>query len=118
MFLDASAIIAILADEEEADAFAAKLDVAKLKLSSPLALYEAVTGLARRKGQPLTWAQGVVAAFLEATGTEVVSIGVDEGVAAIGAFDRFGKGRHPARLNMGDCYALRLREDAWRSAPL
>jgi ribonuclease VapC len=105
MFLDASAIIAILAEEDEAEAFTAILDAATVRLSSPLAVYEAATGLARRRGRPLPWAQDVVTAFLQTADVAVVSIGIEEEAEAIDAFDRFGKGRHPAGLNMGDCFA-------------
>ena len=35
----------------------------------------------------------------------VAAIGVPEGELALTAFDRFGKGRHPASLNLGDCFA-------------
>ena len=36
---------------------------------------------------------------------EVIGIGPAEGDLALDAFERYGKGRHPARLNMGDCFA-------------
>ncbi|CAN5295645.1 hypothetical protein BH09PSE1_BH09PSE1_29370 [soil metagenome] len=35
----------------------------------------------------------------------MMSIGASEHRLALEAFDRFGKGRHPAALNMGDCFA-------------
>jgi ribonuclease VapC len=38
-------------------------------------------------------------------GIDIVSMPADIGDAAIDAFQRFGKGRHPAALNMGDCFA-------------
>lgn len=45
-------------------------------------------------------------AFLDETGIEVIAITDEIGRAALDAFDRYGKGRgHPARLNLGDCFA-------------
>jgi ribonuclease VapC len=105
MFVDASAIVAILASEEDADALALRLGQADRRITSPLAVYEATVGLARQKGRPIRWALGVVDAFLQATETEVQPIGRSEMEMALDAFDRFGKGRHPARLNLGDCFA-------------
>lgn len=35
----------------------------------------------------------------------LVSIGAKEAIIATAAYDRYGKGRHPARLNMSDCFA-------------
>lgn len=35
----------------------------------------------------------------------LVSIGAAEAMIATAAYDRYGKGRHPARLNMSDCFA-------------
>jgi ribonuclease VapC len=43
--------------------------------------------------------------FLRLAGVRIVEIGDDELARALDAFDRYGKGRHPARLNMGDCFA-------------
>ncbi len=36
---------------------------------------------------------------------EILPITAEIGDLALDAFDRYGKGRHPARLNMGDCFA-------------
>lgn len=105
MFIDASAIVAILAGEDEADALALKLDQAKRRVSSPIAIYEAALGLARIKGQSIGWALQTVEAFLTAAEVSVGAVGRADAIAALSAFDRFGKGRHPARLNLGDCFA-------------
>jgi ribonuclease VapC len=44
-------------------------------------------------------------AFLSVAGISVVTIAERECELALKAFDQFGKGRHPAALNMGDCFA-------------
>lgn len=43
--------------------------------------------------------------FVRELGFRLVSIGEIEFAIALDAYARFGKGRHPAKLNMGDCYA-------------
>jgi ribonuclease VapC len=43
--------------------------------------------------------------FLAEAGAVTMAIDVELGLAAIEAFERFGKGRHPAALNLGDCFA-------------
>jgi ribonuclease VapC len=43
--------------------------------------------------------------FLNEIGTTVVPIDQAAAGVAVAAFDRFGRGRHPAALNMGDCFA-------------
>ena len=50
-------------------------------------------------------AQLAVGNFLSAADTEIIPITQEIGRGAITAFERFGRGRHPAGLNMGDCFA-------------
>jgi ribonuclease VapC len=47
----------------------------------------------------------ILDAFLAGLQVETVSITPDIGRLAIDAFARYGRGNHPARLNMGDCFA-------------
>ena len=105
MFLDASAIIAIIARETEGAALAARLGRAVDVYTSPIALYEAVLGLARVGRSSIGDAELVLGAFLEELGAHIIPISVEIGRSAIVAFDRFGRGRHAAALNMGDCFA-------------
>ena len=106
MFVDASAIVAILAGEPEATELMAKLDLAILPLTSAVAVWEAVVGLTRKKqGLHPQDARSEIQRLLDVAGVQMVTIGEAERDAALHAFDRFGKGRHPARLNMGDCFA-------------
>jgi ribonuclease VapC len=105
MFLDASAIIAILAQESEASALTTRLSGAAKVYVSPLSLYEAVLGLARKENFAVMDAQRVVAHFVGEVRAETIAIDDAIGSLAIAAFERFGKGRHPASLNLGDCFA-------------
>ena len=105
MFVDASALCAILLDEPEADALAVKLSQAPHRLTSAVAVFETVRALIRVVEMDVSAARGVVARFLDAAEISTVGIGEAEREAALEAMDRFGKGRHPAQLNMGDCFA-------------
>ncbi|MDQ2804208.1 MAG: type II toxin-antitoxin system VapC family toxin [Pseudomonadota bacterium] len=110
MFLDASAIIAILAREGDGAALAARLGQAAKVHTSPVAVYEAVLGLARIGNVSLPDAETVLDHFLREAQAEIAPIDAELGRRAIRAFERFGKGRHPAGLNMGDCFAYACAE--------
>ena len=43
--------------------------------------------------------------FLTGIGSRLVSIGAAESAIALDAYEIYGRGRHPAALNMGDCFA-------------
>lgn len=104
MFIDTSAICAILMGEPEGADFIKRIDAVDVRLTSGLALYEATVALARQvpdAPQALT----DVNDFVASANLEIVPIGKAEYAEAFRAFARFGKGRHPARLNMGDCFA-------------
>lgn len=105
MFLDASAIVAILARESDASLLAERLAQASKVYASPLSIYEAVLGLARRQRLSLPDASRNVDRLIQEAGAEVVPIDMAVGHIAITAFEQFGKGRHPAGLNLGDCFA-------------
>jgi ribonuclease VapC len=105
MFVDASAMIAIIADEPERSAFEAQLGGAGRVYTSALAVYEAVTGIARVRRLSIADAQSALDRFVGDVSAELVPITREIGRAAIQAFERYGRGRHPARLNMGDCFA-------------
>jgi ribonuclease VapC len=105
MFLDASAIIGIIAMEADAASLAGRLAQARRPHTSAVAIFEAAAGLARIANAPAGNGLALIERFLSEIGATVAPI--DQAVAGIGvaAFDRFGKGRHPAALNMGDCFA-------------
>jgi ribonuclease VapC len=106
MFVDASAIVAMMTDESDARRLAAHLATSKTRLTSAIALFESTAGVARILAMPVARALEEVAKFLQLMQIEVVDLPPEVGPAAIDAFARFGKGqRHAAQLNMGDCFA-------------
>ena len=105
IFADASALIAIIAGEAEADRFSNALEAEAVRLCSALSVWETVAGLCRSYMFSVPSARDHVGRFLEAADIKFVPIGEKEFEVAADAYAQFGKGRHPASLNMGDCYA-------------
>ena len=106
MFVDASALVAIIAGESDGAALATLLSAAEQqRYTSPLALYEATLALFRIRDTTIDEVAAVLDDFVLRTNVETVPITAEVGRIAIDAFARFGRGRHPARLNMGDCFA-------------
>ena len=105
-FVDASAIVAILTREADADELANALDAARSPITSPVAVFEATLGVCRKRHASVAEAREDVSDFLGTPGIRTVPITGNEADAALDAFSRYGKGRgHPAQLNMGDCFA-------------
>ena len=106
MFVDASAIVAIVTSEPDADALADAVDGARSAITSPIAVFEAAMAVCRKQRGSLAQAREDVAVFLDAAGVVTVSVTGRDAEIALDAATRYGKGRgHPAQLNMGDCFA-------------
>ena len=105
VFVDASAFIAMIAGEHDADVLADALDADPDRLCSAVSVWETVAGLCRSYGYSTPQARDQVRRFLDAGDVRFMAIGEQEAAVAADAHARFGKGRHPAALNMGDCFA-------------
>jgi len=105
MFVDASALTAILTDEDDARRLAAGLKRAERRITSPLAVWEATIAVARLLGLPLGEAREAITHYLALAGIVVMVVPPEVGDGALDAFERYGKGRHRASLNFGDCFA-------------
>lgn len=111
MFIDASALVAVLTGEPEGESLAGRLDAAVDSFTSPLAAYETTLAIRRKLDRPLPVIQSDIASFLRMSGTRLVPIPPDAGVRALAVFERYGRGTaHPAQLNMGDCLAYAMAE--------
>ena len=106
MFVDASAIVAIITGEPDGRRMAELLEAAPPAITSPLAIFEAVLAVGRILRISVEIATARVDDFLAITGTRSIAIAPDVALLALDAFARYGKGQgHPAQLNMGDCFA-------------
>ncbi|MCJ2065620.1 type II toxin-antitoxin system VapC family toxin [Methylobacterium sp. J-088] len=105
MFVDASAIVALLGDEPEADRISAALASASHCRTSPVAVLETVLALARPDKFDMTVeAVGpIVLEFLDARGIEICDLppASETTALALSAAHRYRAGRHG--LNLGDC---------------
>ena len=111
MFVDASAIVAILTREADADELADALETARSPITSAIAVFEATLGVCRKRHASVAEAQEDVSEFLGTASVRTVSITSKEAEAALDAFSRYGKGRgHPAQLNLGDCFAYAVAQ--------
>jgi ribonuclease VapC len=105
MFVDASAMVAIITEESGFESLVPHLDGSSGCITSAIAIWETTVRLTTKWKRPVPDASATVDQFRVSMGISLVEIGVEESRIALAAFDRFGKGRHPARLNMGDCFA-------------
>ena len=100
MIVDASAVIAIVLREPGAEELAEKLRLAEVKGIGAPTLVEAGIVLTARLGDN---AAGLMSEVLRRFDIRTVSFGEPHWREALSAYVRYGKGRHPARLNFGDC---------------
>jgi len=105
MMIDASALTAILLREADGAELAARIASATAPVTSPIALYETACALMRVNVWSASEAQAAVRELLAIAGIRVIPITENIAWSAAAAFERFGKGRHPAALNLGDCFA-------------
>ncbi len=105
MFVDASAVVGILGLEADAAELRAKLEKASVVWVSAFVHYEAVLGLARSNSLPLQRSRQALDDFVAETAARFVPLDEEIGRRSIEAYCRYGKSRHRARLNVGDCFA-------------
>ncbi len=105
MFVDACAIIAVLSDEREAERVSQALAAASQRLTSPVAVLEAVLGLARpdKFNLSVEAVEPLVLEFLEDRGIEIRDMPPAKSATrlALAAAHRYRSGRRG--LNLGDC---------------
>ena len=105
MVVDTSAVVAILLREPEADSFAGMVVDSPLRVMSVVTRVElsfVVEGRLREAGRT------DLEQLLRDLRIELAAVTPEQAEIAIEAFRRYGKGRHPAGLNIGDCFAYAL----------
>ena len=105
MVIDSSALIAIISKEPERRPFEDSMRLASNRLLGAATLVEtSIVVLCRRHEEGLA----VLNELLMDMRVETVPLSADHARLAVDAFRRFGKGRHPAGLNFGDCFSYAL----------
>lgn len=105
MVIDTSALLAILQNEPERRTFNEAIEAADRRSMSTATFVEASIVIESRYG-----AEGVrdLDELVTTAAIELVAVDTEQAHIARTAFLRFGKGRHPAALNYGDCFAYAL----------
>ncbi len=111
MVVDTSILVAILTGEPEAEAFTRILEANSDLRFSAASLVEATAVMLGRGGER---AVGNLNAYIEAARIEIIAVTASQGRIAQQAYLNFGKGRHPAALNFGDCFAYALSKESSR----
>ena len=102
MTLDSSALVAILfAEPGYLDLVDRILEADHVRVGAPTLVEASLVMSGRRRAPSTREVEGLVAEL----GVTVVPFGEAEWRLAVDAFTRFGRGRHPAALNFGDCLA-------------
>ncbi len=100
MILDSSALIAVLLREPGHESLVERLGAARLAGVGAPTLVETGIVLTAKIGPR---ARSLLSHFAEEAGLMVIPFGEDHWRTAVEAYARFGRGRHPAALNYGDC---------------
>lgn len=105
MVIDASALVAILRGEPEVHTFIHLIQSADSRRLSVASLVETSIVIESKLGPA-----GLLDLdrFISSAGIELISVDLEQAHAVRVAFSRFGKGRHRAGLNFGDCFAYAL----------
>ena len=113
MVIDTSALIAILLAEPEAHAIARAIAAEPRRLLSAFSALEAGFVIEARRGEP---GGQELDLLLHRCQIQTVSMNAEQADLARRAWRTYGKGRHPAGLNLGDCCSYALSKYA--SEPL
>ncbi len=109
MVIDSSALIALLFREPEAETFTTAIATASTRLVGTPSVLETTMVAVGRLG-PI--GRSLVERMISDIAAQVASFTPEQANRAIDAFLRYGKGRHPAGLNFGDCCSYALAADA------
>ena len=107
LVVDTSAAVAVILGEPGSDVLAARLEEASARLMSAAIRVELGIVIEARLGPA---GQDVVERFLRDATVDIVPVDADLASRAMSGWRRYGKGRHPAGLNFGDCFTYALAE--------
>jgi ribonuclease VapC len=107
LVVDTSAAVAVILGEPGSDVLAARLEEALARLMSAAIRVELGIVIEARLGPA---GQDIVDRFLRDAKVDIVPVDADLASRAMSGWRRYGKGRHPAGLNLGDCFTYALAE--------
>jgi len=113
MVVDTSALVALFLREPDHEDIADSIDEARLAFCSTVSKIEILAVLC---GQRVGAEPDRVEAFIDGLGLSFEPVTIEQMDLAAHALLTYGKGRHPAALNLGDCFAYALAKS--RGLPL
>jgi ribonuclease VapC len=100
MIIDSSAVLAVIGKEPGHERIVHELAASQeTRMGAPTQLETGIVLTARLGPRGKT----ILARFLQENAIQIVAFDEDHAAVALDAYSRFGKGRHPAALNFGDC---------------
>jgi ribonuclease VapC len=105
MVIDTSALVAMLSDDPEAERFEAAVEADHQRLMSTASYLETAIVIETRFGEP---GGRELDLWLHRAKVDLVALDVDQADTARVAYRKYGKGRHRASLNYGDCFSYAL----------
>lgn len=105
MVIDTSAIVAIAQNDPEASSFEQMIAEDPVRMISAATVLEAAMALETRFGEV---GGAEFDLWLAKAGVDIIAVETEHADQARRAWRRYGKGRHPAALNYGDCFAYAL----------
>lgn len=105
MVIDSSALVAIFLGEPERGFFLSLILRADRRLISAVTFVETGMVLEGRRGAA---ARREVKKLLDEAAIEIAAVDAELAATALDAWRKYGKGRHPAGLNLGDCFSYAL----------
>ncbi|MBK1717778.1 type II toxin-antitoxin system VapC family toxin [Thiocystis violacea] len=105
MVIDTSSLICILLNEPEAEQHARRLVEAEASVMSAVTWLETLLVITARRGDV---GRKSLAELLDLAGVTILPVDADLAHIAYRAWLEYGKGRHPAGLNFGDCFSYAL----------
>lgn len=105
MIVDTSALLAVLLEEDDSETYLdAMLDAERVRISAASAVELGIVAIIKAGAD----AELKIDLLLRRIGAEIVSVDAAQATFARSAFRTFGKGRHKAQLNFGDCFSYTL----------
>lgn len=105
MVIDTSALVAMLSDEPEAELFEAAVEVDRVRFMSTASYLETAIVIESRLGEP---GGRELDLWIHRAAVDLVAVHAEQAEAARVAYRKYGKGRHRAALNYGDCFSYAL----------
>jgi ribonuclease VapC len=108
MFVDTSAIVSVVLNEVTAREVEFLIESVQKVFASPVVRLETSVVLASKLGISVSDAEVIFEEFVKSSGIQIAPMSDEIGIIAVEAYNQFGKGRHPARLNLADCFSYAM----------